>query len=772
MIRLSFFFILLFSTLYSDGRINYLRDIKPVLERRCTVCHSCYNSPCQLKLDSYEGVDRGGTKQVVYLGTRLETQEPTRLFIDAQTTAQWRQKKFFGVTGPMSDRNISIMGRLLDLKQMYPQAKGEYRPEADDLMCAENVREIERYIDKHPNGGMPFGFPALNRKEHRLLMQWLAEGAHGPEPKEQERLTSPSAKAAVQIEEWERFLNRNDPKFIMTARYLYDHLFLAHIHFDGTPEREFYEIVRSKTPSPKPIEIIPTVRPYDDPGVERVYYRFRKIHSTIVHKTHMIFPMSHNSLNRIRELFITTKWLEKPNVVPYGTFSGANPFLMYAQIPPKVRYQFMLDHSHYIVDTFIRGPVCKGQIALNVIEDHFWVFFLNPDFDLSVRYPGFLLSEHDNLRLPTEKGSGGQIWNAFSDEYRDRYAAFYKDKIRFYSREYPEGLPIEAIWKGETSEDTPALSVYRHFDSASVHAGVLGDLPKTLWVIDYPQFERIYYALVAGFDVFGNVTHQTNVRRYMDYLRMEGEMNFLQFLPMESRYPILQSWYIGDEIKHVRFKEIGNVLPTKITYMSADPKRELVEQLVERHFPKKIGIGFDSLNYFKAGEPIPTPPKRYENVADMLQGLRSLHAPGTAFIRQFNEYGVDVLMLRVHNLPNGENAYFSIVINRWHDNVNALFLERIRLNPAKDTMEFFTRSVGSYPNYFFDIDFSEFGDFVELMNSYDGSQRYREQILRYGINRSDERFWPLYDDFQSHFDQNEPMESGLYDLNRYYYRAL
>ena len=35
--------------------------------------------------------------------------------------------------------------------------------------------------------------------------------------------------------------------------------------------------------------------------------------------------------------------------------------------------------------TFIRGPVCKGQIALNVIQDHFWVAFMDPKYDLSIQ---------------------------------------------------------------------------------------------------------------------------------------------------------------------------------------------------------------------------------------------------------------------------------------------------------------------------------------------------------------------------------------------------
>ncbi len=41
--------------------VDYLDDVSPILERRCVVCHSCYNAACQLKLSSIEGIERGGS---------------------------------------------------------------------------------------------------------------------------------------------------------------------------------------------------------------------------------------------------------------------------------------------------------------------------------------------------------------------------------------------------------------------------------------------------------------------------------------------------------------------------------------------------------------------------------------------------------------------------------------------------------------------------------------------------------------------------------------
>ena len=206
----------------------------------------------------------------------------------------------------------------------------------------------------------------------------------------------------------------------MTGRYLYEHFFLAHLRFAETGENVFYRLVRSTTPSGEPVNPIATVRPYDDPGVERVYYRFEKVHSTIMLKTHMVVELDDGRLARYRELFIEPDWLEEPHLMPYDDRDSANPFTVFAQIPPGSRYRFLLDHSEYFILTFMRGPVCKGQIAVNVINDHFWVMFVDPDADRIVRHPEFLISQEKNLRLPTERGSDMPVFKAFSNEYRKR----------------------------------------------------------------------------------------------------------------------------------------------------------------------------------------------------------------------------------------------------------------------------------------------------------------------------------------------------------------
>ncbi len=749
--------------------IDYQKEVKPLLDKRCTVCHSCYNSPCQLKLDSFEGADRGATKKAIYNSYRLKSMEPTRLFTDAQTTAEWRKKKFTSVTDSTvaNGLNDSIMIQMLSHKVKNPKSKGEYRSEAEDLTCSENGKELGGYLEKHPNNGMPFGFPPLKQDEFDIVAGWLVQGAKGPDAAQQAALTTPKAGDALAIDQWEAFLNQNDAKHAITARYLYEHLFLAHLKF-GTPTNEFYELVRSKTAPGQPLDLIATVRPYDNPGTPRFYYRFRKIHSTIVFKTHMVFNLDDAQLARFNELFIQPEWLQPPHLMGYDTKLSANPFIVFEQIPPRSRYQFLLDNSMYTIMTFIHGPVCKGQIALNVIDDHFWVLFMDPDHDLSVSNPGFLKLYSNRLRMPIENGSDLRIFSALTDGHRKFAEEFYRARQDLYTSFNYAGLGYDAIWKGNRAEDAPVLTIYRHFESASVHKGALGDLPKTMWVIDYPLLERIYYALVAGFDIYGNVGHQLATRLYMDELRVEGESNLLDFLPPEKRQEIMQSWYKGVDAKKIKY--YPSSLPAKIDFKTIDPKREFVEHIVSNHILPATGIALDKVNYLRAGAVYPRLPDKYETTDDYLRAFRRLSRPGAPFFALVNGSNSNLAYVRIRREKERDIA-FSMVINRWHDNVAFLIKEDDRLDPSKDSADFINGLIGSYPNYFFDVQEKDLPDFIDFLEHFDISPKNMARLAKYGVNRSDDRLWDTYDWFQKRFNEEEPVLGGLLDLNRYYYLA-
>lgn len=773
-------------------QISYEADVKPVLQKRCVVCHSCYNSPCQLKMTSWEGMDRGASKKEVYNAQRLKTMDPSRLFVDAETTEEWRKKGFFNIKSgeEVTDYEESIMFTLLDHKRKNPALISQCRDEEtfkseDELTCAETTGEVDDFLRTHPNRGMPFGFPKLKQDEFNTIVGWLSQGANGPTDDEEHELKFIPKTDQQWIDKWEELLNLQYAKNEMTARYLYEHLYLAHITFK-TGSGNFYELVRSTTEPGLPIKIIATVRPYDSPGTPRFFYRFRKIHSIIVHKTHMVFPMDQTQYDRVNELFINKDWDQRAYTQSYDKKLSANPFEVFEQIPVRSRYEWLLDNARYTLMTFIRGPVCKGQVALNVVNDQFWVLFMDPDYDISVKDPQFLIDQFDNLRMPAEQGSqylffkSLAFWNNKYDPWSYNYYTARQDR---YEKNYPDGLGVEAIWKGnkrgDRPFDQPVLTVFRHFDSASVHRGALGKLPKTAWVIDYPILERIYYSLVAGFDVYGVAGHQLSTRRYMDSLRIEAESSFLQFMPENKRQDIMDYWYQGKYWGGLNYYK--TTMPAKFPFVDGDPKRQFLEEVIEKHLANSVkNIAFDR-NYLRAGEEYPELPTTYSKPQDYINGFLSIASEKSSFLKHLKTHNANVAWVRIRK-KDGTDLIVSMVADRWHKNVKRIYGEKLALDPEKDSADFIEGMVGSYPNYFFDVKGEDLPDFFDTLHSYDGSKSAICRLEKYGINRAEDKFWDAYDWFQEQFSApgREPADStkyddgqyGIVDLNRYYSLAM
>ena len=289
--------------------VEYWRDVKPITDNRCAVCHGCFDAPCQLQMGSYEGITRGGNKTKVYDGVRLFAAEPSRLFIDGQSNAEWRGKGFHPVLNEReptaeANREAGLMAKMLKLKSQYHFPAGQPLPEQrfdfslDRAQQCPSIEEFDGFAQDHPDWGMPYGLPALSKKEEQTLIRWIEAGAPAKEP-------PPVPPAQLQrVVEWEAFFNGDTLKEQLTARYIYEHWFLAHLYFDDVKDLVFFDLVRSKTPPGQPIQLIATRRPFDDPGVARVYYRLHPVHGTLVSKTHMPYALNAARLARLKTWFI------------------------------------------------------------------------------------------------------------------------------------------------------------------------------------------------------------------------------------------------------------------------------------------------------------------------------------------------------------------------------------------------------------------------------------------------------------------------------------
>jgi hypothetical protein len=91
-----------------------------------------------------------------------------------------------------------------------------------------------------------------------------------------------------EVRDWEAFLNGSTPREKLTARYLYEHLFLTHLYFTSAAASRppaFFRLVRSRTPCEAGVDEIATRRPNDDPGTGGFHYCLMRYDLTIVEKT-------------------------------------------------------------------------------------------------------------------------------------------------------------------------------------------------------------------------------------------------------------------------------------------------------------------------------------------------------------------------------------------------------------------------------------------------------------------------------------------------------
>jgi hypothetical protein len=756
-----------------EKNISYNAAVRPILNRRCVVCHGCYDAPCQLKLSSFEGIQRGASDIKVYDGSRFKAIEPTRLGIDAKTVQQWREKGFHPVLNEKDEKDKvsnlenSVIYQMLRLKQLHPQPRVGLIPDDVDVgldrkqVCT-NEENFAEFAKKHPMWGMPYAMPNLRNEEYDLLVKWLAQGAQGPEK------AKPSAEARPQIERWEQFLNGRELKQQLSSRYIYEHLVLAHIHLAGTSDREFYRLVRSRTPPGQPVDEIATVRPYDDPG-PKFYYRLLLYQPSIVVKDHIVYEWSDQRMQRYMELFLAPEYAI--NRLPsYETDIASNPFKAFEDIPPISRYQFLLDDAHFFIEGFIKGPVCRGQIALDVIQDQFWVFFMKPRPNAITLQPEFLNAAQNYLDLPAQSGDNDlkiyRTWRKYLDLQREYMAskdAFLEGKFNDHRDVLDINTAVDFIWDGDGTNPNAALTVFRHFDSASVSFGLVGNYPKTAWVLDYPTLERIHYLLVAGFNVYGNLTHQLITRLYMDFLRMEAENQFLLFMPVSKREQIRNSWYQGMEKRVEKdFKtsqKVTMIVDTVEGYKTDNPKREFY-QLLEKHLGKMAGAP-DEINRCEGKDCFKGESKTVRHIDEAMQkmlqvrGKRLIIVPDVSFIRIRN--GKD---------PRSDLAY-ALILNKGYSNITSMFENEDRRDRSQDTITITKGLTGSYPNFFFELDASDVDAFAEHFASITDRKGYEDFVGLYGMRRTNDTFWGLSDWFQEWALDHRPLQAGIYDLNRY-----
>jgi len=459
---------------------EFLNKVRPVLEKRCVVCHACYDAACQLKLTSAEGIERGASKQAIYT-PRVFDDNPTRLHLDEHSTSAWRSRGFYPILNereqtPAANLEGSLMYRALAHKAEHPLpvASNEPLPEGQRLTGLKErdhcptVAEYSAYAETRPTAGMPYFLPQIPEHEAETLKNWLANGAQMPEP-------------------------ASEP---------------AHAHAIGRWE----------------------TRLWMDP-------------ETVVAKSHLPWALNPERMEWLNDLFFDADFTVD-TLPSYKARVASNPFLAFEQLPVRSRYRFLLENARFTIMGFIKGPVCRGQFSLNAIRDHFWVVFVDPESPLVGDADRFLADQATTLEFPSGREDYLNLVSVAGRHTKNNqhYNAARAQAI-IKADTAGNGLSMQSLWDGDGHNPNAALTVFRHYDSASVVSGLVGESPATGWLLDYPLLERIHYLLVAGFDVFGSVGHQLSTRLFMEFLRQDAENAYLTLLPAHVRQGVLDSWY-------------------------------------------------------------------------------------------------------------------------------------------------------------------------------------------------------------------------------------
>jgi hypothetical protein len=165
-----------------DGVPSYAHDIQPLFNKRCIACHGCLGSPCNVKLSSFRGLERGGFGKNPY-SSHFGDYARTDMNV-VQTTAEWRKRGFYPVLsrGDSREENLSrsMLTQMIEAgakhntpgfsrKALMPLYAKRY-----EHRCPATPETLSAQIEKNPAIGMPFGLPALDEKEVETLRAWVA----------------------------------------------------------------------------------------------------------------------------------------------------------------------------------------------------------------------------------------------------------------------------------------------------------------------------------------------------------------------------------------------------------------------------------------------------------------------------------------------------------------------------------------------------------------------------------------------------------------------
>jgi hypothetical protein len=388
-------------------------------------------------------------------------------------------------------------------------------------------------------------------------------------------------------------------------------------------------------------------------------------------------------------------------------------------------------------------------VATAVIQDRFWAYFQSPDKDEYVTNTAYREKTTPLLSIP---GTDDDLLDFIPEwsEHHEKNNQYRALRQQQYRNKHPNGIDLDFIWDGDGSNTSAFQTVFRHHNSAANAQGLIGETPSTTWLIDYPLLERSYYLLVANFNVFGNISHQTLTRQYFDLIRYGAEQNFLTLLPPEQRKNLQDNAYQNlAELKlYLTYQDTDNDTPVNIDYQTDAPMLELTRLIKSR---------FKDVIYS---------PKLPESEQAGYQSLQAL-TKSTAEQLPVINYLPDLSFVKIENENGSPLSVFSMVRNRFHTNVAFILGESLRYRPSKDTLTIYPGVLGSYPNFIYHVKAKQLAAFKNELTRIASDEAFAAFNKKWGIRRTHHGFWSHFHQLTDYLKRTNPIEAGIMDMNRY-----
>ena len=348
------------------------------------------------------------------------------------------------------------------------------------------------------------------------------------------------------------------------------------------------------------------------------------------------------------------------------------------------------------------------------------------------------------MKLPAESSSDSSIIRNWI-KYGKSHGRYLDEKSVFLEEIFKDGKhrSLDLVWDGDGKNDNAALTIFRHFDSASVEKGLIGDKPKTAWILGYSLLERIHYLLVASYDVYGNLGHQFNTRVYMNYLRLEGESRLLNLLPKSQRQRVKQYWYRNT-----------NFFSSFVIYDDSYilDHESLIDFETENYVDELLGILGDHVAKAKSD-------KFRLNLAGKYKALENINAMPAAISNILPQVSLLLVEGKQENI-------FTLIHNNAHFNIASITDEEGQRAYSEDTTTLVPGFIGDYPNVIWKLEESELDEFVDSLLQVSSEEDYAKFLSLYGVRRTNPDFWSVMDRVHHLSRRYRGIEHGLLDISR------